>query len=59
MGVRLQDAGECYAMLPAGTYTLCVSLGSRTGVPEIALPLKDGNDRVYPLGKIRVRAVAP
>ena len=53
------DPGEQYAMLPAGTYTLCVSLGSRTGVPEIALPLKDGKDRVYPLGKIRVRAVAP
>ena len=48
------DPGAYYAMLPAGDYTLCVSLGTRTGDPEIALPLRGGKDRVYPLGKIRV-----
>ena len=48
------DPGVTYRLLPAGEYTLAVSLGSRMGVPEIALPLKGGRGRVYPLGKIRV-----
>ena len=48
------DPGEFYRMLPAGEYDLCVSRGSRDGRPEIALPLRGGKDRVYPLGKIRV-----
>ena len=48
------DPGEFYRMLPAGEYDLCVSLGSRDGRPEIALPLRGGKDRTYPLGRIRV-----
>ena len=48
------DPGVTYRMLPAGEYTLAVSLGSRIGKPEIALPLAGGKDRVYPLGKIRI-----
>lgn len=37
-----------------GEYTLCVSLGTEDGIPQIALPLKDGMDRRYPIGRIRV-----
>jgi hypothetical protein len=48
------DPGEMYVMLPPGTYTLCVSLGTRQGTPKIALPLKNGEGRRYPLGTITV-----
>ena len=48
------DPGPYYRMLPAGTYRLAVSLGSRIGKPEIALPLEGGKNRMYPLGTIRV-----
>ena len=37
-----------------GEYTLCVSLGDLDGTPRIALPLKGGVGRRYPLGKITV-----
>lgn len=35
-----------------GEYTLCVSLGDAAGVPQLALPLKGGKDRLYPIGRI-------
>ena len=35
-----------------GVYTLCASLGSRDGKPRIALPLKGGKERRYPVGTI-------
>ena len=38
-----------------GTYTLCVSLGDTAGVPQLALPLEGGKNRLYPLGSIKVR----
>lgn len=38
-----------------GDYTVCVSLGDAAGVPQIALPLEGGKDRLYPLGKITVK----
>ena len=37
-----------------GEYTLSVSLGDRDGTPRIALPLKGGDCRRYPVGKIEV-----
>ena len=37
-----------------GEYTLCVSLGTEDGVPKLALPLKDGKGRRYPVGRIRI-----
>ena len=44
-------------MLPDGQYTLCVSVGSAMGIPRIALPLDgDASRRIYPIGKIRVKA---
>ncbi|MBR4651754.1 MAG: DUF4832 domain-containing protein [Kiritimatiellae bacterium] len=54
-----RDPGVWNVMLPSGTYTLCVSAGTRQGTPVIALPLKDGRaDRRYPLGRIIVRDAA-
>ena len=50
-----QNIGENYMMLKPGEYRLAVSVGSRDGRSEIALPLAGGKDRLYPLGKIRVR----
>jgi len=40
--------------LGPGEYTLAVSLGDAAGVPQLALPLPDGTDKVYPVGKIRL-----
>lgn len=40
--------------LPPGEYELTVSVGSPEGRVEIALPLAGGENRVYPLGKVRV-----
>ena len=41
--------------LTPGDYTLCVSLGEPDGTPRLALPLKGGQARRYPIGKIVVR----
>lgn len=48
------NPGESVDLLKPGVYTLAVSVGRKDGKPEIALPLKDGIDRVYPVGKITV-----
>ena len=44
-----------FDMLVRGNYTLCVSVGRPCGVPEIALPLKNGVNRRYPIGKVSVK----
>ena len=41
--------------LKPGVYELAVSLGRADGIPEIALPISGGRNRVYPIGKIEVR----
>ncbi len=41
--------------LTPGTYTLCASLGDPDGTPRLALPLKGGQGRRYPVGKIAVK----
>ena len=41
--------------LTPGDYTLCVSLGEPDGTPRLSLPLKGGQARRYPIGKIVVR----
>jgi hypothetical protein len=42
--------------LAPGSYDLLISVGTRTGTPEIALPLPDGDgQRRYRLGGITVR----
>lgn len=46
---------EAFDMLAPGCYTMCVSVGSPQGVPVLSLPLKDGKDRRYPLGKVKVK----
>ena len=50
------DPGSSYEMLKPGTYDLCVSVGSKQGTPEIALPLAGeiGSTRRYRLSKISV-----
>lgn len=50
-----RNPGDVQVMLPAGKYTLCVSVGSAMGIPQIALPL-DGDTarRIYPVGTVRV-----
>ncbi|MGN0852493.1 MAG: DUF4832 domain-containing protein [Kiritimatiellia bacterium] len=48
------DPGTRYVMLKPGVYTLCVSVGSPQGTPEIALPLAGGSKRRYPIGKVEV-----
>ena len=48
------DPGSTYEMLKPGTYTLCVSAGSRQGTPAIALPLEGGRNRRYPVGTVTV-----
>jgi len=53
-----QDPGETYVMLKPGRYTLAVSVGQADGLPTIALPLANGNNRIYPLGPIEVRRPA-
>jgi len=46
---------ETVVMLKPGDYTLCVSVGTRQGTPEIALPLANGRtDRRYPIGRMTV-----
>ena len=40
--------------LAPGTYALAVSLGDRDGTPRLALPLKGGVGRRYPVGTIRL-----
>ena len=40
--------------LTPGSYTLCASLGDPDGTPRLALPLKGGQNRRYPVGKIVV-----
>jgi len=43
--------------LPAGAYTVCISIGTQTGTPRIALPLPHGDgQRRYPLGTLTVTA---
>ncbi len=37
-----------------GEYTLCVSVGGEDGVPQIALPLANGRNRRYPIGRVKV-----
>ena len=49
------DPGTSYPMLKPGVYALCVSVGSKQGTPEIALPLAHGRNRRYPVGQIEVR----
>lgn len=44
-----------FDMLKPGAYTLCVSVGRASGVPEVALPLERGKGRRYPLGIVKVR----
>ena len=46
---------RAFDMVKAGEYALCVSVGDRAGVPKIALPLKNGRSRRYPIGRVRVR----
>lgn len=46
--------GETVSLLKPGVYTLCVSVGTRQGRPQIAIPLPGGENRRYPLGKITV-----
>ena len=41
-----------FDMLSPGEYVLCVSVGTRQGMPKIALPLAGGNARRYPIGKV-------
>lgn len=49
------DPGEKYEMLAPGNYLLCFAIGSRIGVPSIAVPVKgDKQRRIYPVGKIKV-----
>ena len=48
------DPGGAVDLLEPGVYTLAVSVGRKDGKPEIALPLKGGVDRVYPVGRIAV-----
>lgn len=50
--------GRVPTMKP-GTYSLCVSVGSRDGTPEIMLPLAGKKGKRYPIGKITVRDDAP
>ena len=50
-----RDPGAVNVMLPSGVYTLCVSVGTRQGTPEIALPLAGAKGRRYPLGLVTVR----
>ncbi len=50
------DPGHEYVMLKPGVYDLCVSVGSKQGTPEIALPLANeiGSTRRYCLSKLSV-----
>lgn len=51
---RRNDPGEFVSLLRPGAYTLAVSVGRRNGTAEIALPLENGSERIYPIGKIVV-----
>lgn len=51
---RRNDPGKFVSLLRPGAYTLAVSVGRRNGTAEIALPLENGNERIYPIGKIVV-----
>ena len=46
--------GELQLLKP-GRYTLNVSVGTRSGTPQIALPLENGVQRRYPIGQIEVQ----
>ena len=53
-----RDPGDVTVMLKPGRYTLCVSLGTPVGRPEIALPIAGeiGATRRYAVGMVEVRA---
>ena len=51
---HVTDPGASVQLLKPGAYTLAVSVGRADGRPLIALPLENGIDRVYPVGKITV-----
>ena len=51
---KRNDPGKVVALLKSGTYTLAVSIGRRNGTPEISLPLENGSNRLYPIGKMTV-----
>lgn len=51
---KRNDPGKRVSLLQPGTYTLAVSVGRRNGTAEIALPLENGNERIYPIGPIVV-----
>lgn len=51
---HVNDPGASVQLLKPGAYTLAVSVGRADGRPLIALPLENGIDRVYPVGKITV-----
>ena len=44
-----------FDLMAPGEYVLCVSVGSRQGTPKIALPIRGGRGRRYPLGSVKVR----
>ena len=46
--------GTTVELLKPGKYTLAVSVGRADGKPEIALPLANGRNRMYPLGTVEV-----
>ncbi len=48
------DPGATVELLKPGVYTLAVSVGRADGKPEIALPLANGRNRMYPLGSVEV-----
>ena len=48
------DPGTTVELLKPGKYTLAVSVGRADGKPEIALPLANGRNRMYPLGTVEV-----
>lgn len=54
---RTRDAGLTLPFnLPPGPYDVCISVGTRTGTPQIALPLENGDGgRRYRLGTVEVQ----
>ena len=53
--VHVNDPGKVCALLKPGVYTLAVSVGRADGKPQVALPLANGIDRVYPIGRIALK----
>ena len=51
---HVNDPGSVCVLLKPGAYTLAVSVGRADGKPQVALPLENGIDRVYPVGKVTV-----